>query len=40
LDGYSSWWIFVVVDIGVASEDLNAWIAPTRRVSVSSEHTP
>jgi hypothetical protein len=33
-------WIFVVVDTEVASEDLNAWIAPTRRVSGSSEHTP
>jgi hypothetical protein len=33
-------WIFVVVDTGGALEDLNAWIAPTRRVSGSSEHTP
>jgi hypothetical protein len=33
-------WIFVVVDTGVASEDLNAWIALTRRVPGSSEHTP
>jgi hypothetical protein len=29
-----------VVDTGVASEDLNAWIALTRRVPGSSEHTP
>jgi hypothetical protein len=33
-------WIFVVVDTGVASDDLNAWIALTRRVPGSSEHTP